>query len=255
MNKKYVMIIIGVSLVLTACSGKADTTEPASVEQTVVAETVVAQDEKESLSGQSEQQEKPEETESSEEMDSQKETETSKEADSEQETNSDAKTEPDKTAETEQETVETKAAGPAEEKVSQATGSFTQADIAVSIRGVSVTPGEIMENYVNALGEPDALDASPSCVEAGDDKTYTYGGVIIYSYRANGTDRINLIEITGTESLVKGIHIGDTTEAVIAAYGDSYTMDGDEMLYEVNDKVMGFLIANGKVSFMELFAR
>lgn len=55
--------------------------------------------------------------------------------------------------------------------------------------------------------------------------------------------------------MVKGIHIGDTMDAVITACGDSYTMEGNEMIYEINDRVMGFLITDGKVSFMELFAR
>lgn len=127
--------------------------------------------------------------------------------------------------------------------------------IAVTVRGVAIVPGENMENYIGALGEPDELTGVPSCIEEGDDKTYTYGGVLIYTYRANGTDQINLIEITGTEPLGKGIHIGDTEETVIAAYGDAYTMDGDELLYELNDKVIGLRITDGKVTFMELFTR
>lgn len=143
----------------------------------------------------------------------------------------------------------------AEQETTQVKGTLTQADIAVTVRGVAIVPGENMENYIGALGEPDELTGVPSCIEEGDDKTYTYGGVLIYTYRANGTDQINLIEITGTESLGKGIHIGDTEETVIAAYGDAYTVDEDELLYEMNNKVIGLRMTDGKVSFMELFAR
>lgn len=249
MKRKIMLTIFGMSAALTACSGDAKTTEPAPVEHNSETKIVVAeQSEAESETEKRNSQEAPTETESSEETgvdnesESEKETEFSGEAASDKETNSG-------------EAQETETATASEEQTPQEKGSFTQADIAVSVRGVAVAPGEIMENYINALGDPDALDASPSCVEAGDDKTYTYGGVIIYSFRANATDRINLIEIVGSESLVKGIHIGDTVDAVIAAYGDAYTMDGDEMIYEVNDRVMGFLITDGKVSFMELFAR
>lgn len=247
MKIKMILAIVGMGIALTACAGEAETTESVPVEQGSITETVVeAQPETESRTEES----KPEETETDTEMES----EMASEKETESEKASEEKTASSEASETTQEADGAEAVA-AEEEAPQAKGSFTQADIAVSVRGVAVAPGEIMENYVNALGEPDAYEASPSCVEVGDDKIYTYGGVTIYSCRSNGTDRINLIEIKGAETMAKGIQIGDTADAVIAAYGDSYTMDGNEMVYEINDRVMGFLITDGKVSFMELFAR
>lgn len=249
MKIKMILAIVGMGIALTACASEAETTESVPVEQGSITETVVeAQSETESRTEES----KPEEAES--ETDAQAEPEKASEKETESEKVSEKETASREVSEATQETDKAEAVA-AEEEAPQAKGSFTQADIAVSVRGVTVAPGEIMENYVNALGEPDAYEASPSCVEVGDDKIYTYGGVTIYSCRSNGTDRINLIEIKGAETMAKGIQIGDTADAVIAAYGDSYTMDGNEMVYEINDRVMGFLITDGKVSFMELFAR
>lgn len=248
--------MIGMGIALTGCAGEAEVKEPVPVEQASITEKVVeTRTEKESQA----EEDKPEETEIHTEAESEKETESGKEENAEKETesgkeaNAEKETEPEKETNLSETAVTGQEAGAAE--TAAATGSFTQADIAVSVRGVVVAPGEIMENYVSALGDPDAYEASPSCVEVGDDKIYTYGGAIIYSCRANGTDKITLIEIKGAETMVKGIHIGDTMDAVIAAYGDSYTMEGNEMVYETNDRVMGFLITDGKVSFMELYAR
>ncbi len=195
MKIKMVLIIIGMGIALTACAGEAETTEPAPVEQASITETVVeAQPETQSRIEES----KPEEA----EMGTDTEAETEKA--SEVETASDKETETEKASEVEAASGEAaedaqEAGGAetaaAEAEAPEAKGSFTQADIAVSVRGITVAPGEMMESYVSALGDPDAYEASPSCVEVGNDKIYTYGGVIIYSCRFNGTDRINLIEL------------------------------------------------------------
>lgn len=260
MKIKMLLTVIGMGIALTACAGGAKTEEPATAEQGSITEKAVeTQPETKSQAEES----RPEETEinTQPETEMASEVETASDKETETEKASDKETETEKASDKETASGETSAAQEAggaetaEVEVPQAKGSFTQADIAVSVRGVTVAPGEIMEGYVSALGDPDAYEASPSCVEVGDDKIYTYGGVIIYSCRFNGTDRINLIEIKGAETMVGGIHIGDTMDAVIAAYGESYTMEGNEMIYEINDRVMGFSITDGKVSFMELFAR
>lgn len=244
MKKRIILTIMGMSLALTACSGQAETSQQTPSQQTQEVETTAAEQTKEENHTQENQEQENKTQEEQEETTAQQETEPEQESTENETSQQETVAAAEEQAETE----------PSEKTVKEK-GEITQADIAVSVRGVAVSPGEIMENYINALGEPDELSGVPSCVEEGDDKVYTYAGVVIYTYRANGTDRINLIEITGTESLVKGVHIGDAMDTVIAAYGDSYTMDGAEMLYEINDKVMGLVITDGKVSFMELFAR
>lgn len=110
-----------------------------------------------------------------------------------------------------------------------------------------------MRNYVGLLGDPDDFASAKSCTEAGEDKVYTYGGAVIYTYITNGADIISLIEVTGGEALPSGIHIGSTKDEVIAAYGSNYTEDGTELLYQIGNKTIGLQMTNEKVSFMELF--
>lgn len=246
MKKGILLAAFGMSFALMACAGQE---EQADDGQAPVQRTQVAEAEAETV------QNMPESTQADKTQEQQV-------AAAQQTTEAESETNAEETDMKETGTKETDVQGmdaaketATQPEAAQAKGELAQRDIAVTVRGVAVVPGEIMENYIGTLGEPDELQGSPSCIEEGDDKTYTYGGVIIYTYRSNGTDKINLIEITGTETLGKGIHIGDTKDAVIAAYGDAYTVDGDELLYEMNDKVIGLRLTDGVVSFMELFTR
>lgn len=229
MKKKIFYIVVGLSTVLIACSSQSSSTEVLqnkgiefTKEETKIEENV-----------EKEIEEKTEEVILQEKM----------EVKAEQET----KIEP--------EIQEERAVENVTEEIVVARGTLLEEDLLIEIRGILITPGENMADYVEQLGEPDEYSAVPSCVEEGDDKVYIYGGIIVYTYRAEGKDRINLIEITGMENISQGIHIGSTQEEVLLAYGNSFVMNGDEMIYELNDKVLGIRVTDGKVSFIEIFAR
>ena len=134
-----------------------------------------------------------------------------------------------------------------------AEGSVSDSDYAVIVKGVTIPLCGDMRNYTASLGDPDDFASAKSCTEAGEDKVYTYGGTVIYTYITNGADIISLIEITGSETLVSGIHIGSTKEEVIAAFGSAYTEQGSEWLYEMGNKTIGLEMSGDKVSFIELF--
>lgn len=132
-------------------------------------------------------------------------------------------------------------------------GSVSDSDYAVIVKGVTIPLRGDMRNYTASLGDPNDFASAKSCTEAGEDKVYTYGGAVIYTYITNGADVISLIEITGSETLVSGIHIGSTKEEVIAAFGSAYTEQGSEWLYEMGNKTIGLEMSGDKVSFIELF--
>lgn len=132
-------------------------------------------------------------------------------------------------------------------------GSVSDSDYAVIVKGVTIPLRGDMRNYTASLGDPNDFASAKSCTEAGEDKVYTYGGAVIYTYITNGADVISLIEITGSETLVSGIHIGSTKEEVIAAFGSAYTEEGSEWLYEMGNKTIGLEMSGDKVSFIELF--
>lgn len=166
------------------------------------------------------------------------------------ETEAGSQTEAETKAEEKPELIETvQAEAPAAE------GSVAAGDFAVVVKGVTIPLGSDLRDYTALLGEPDEYSAAKSCVEAGEDKVYTYGGAVIYTYITNGADIVTLIEITGSEALPSGIHIGSTRADVIAAYGSAYTEEGTELLYELGDKTIGLQLNGETVSFMELFGR
>lgn len=150
---------------------------------------------------------------------------------------------------------QTKVQSNTETQPSAAEGSVSVSDYMVSVRGTAVVLQGDMRDFVSALGDPDGYSAAKSCVEAGEDKIYIYGGITIYTYVTNGADRITLIEITGNEALPSGIHIGSTKADVIAAYGSGYTEEGTEFLYETDGKTLGLQMEGDAVSFIELFGR
>jgi len=153
------------------------------------------------------------------------------------------------------ETVQAETVQAATEPVPAAEGSVSSEDYAAVVSGQIIPLGGDMRDYVGLLGGPDEYGSARSCTEAGEDKVYTYGGTMIYTYVTNGADIISLIEITGSESLPSGIHIGSTKEEVIAAYGSGYTEDGTELLYETGNKTIGLQMTDNKVSFIELFGQ
>lgn len=134
-------------------------------------------------------------------------------------------------------------------------GSIKAEDYAVIIGGQTIPLCGDMRDYTALLGEPDEYGSAKSCVEAGDDKVYTYGDTVIYTYITNGADIISIIEISGSDALLSGIHIGSTRAEVIAAYGSSYTEEGQELLYELGDRTIGLMMDGDSVVFMELFGQ
>lgn len=172
-------------------------------------------------------------------------------AEAETEKESEAHSEKQAEAETEsapqEQTSEVQKAAPAAE------GSVSASDFAAIVKGITIPLKGDMSAYTPQLGEPDEFGSARSCVEAGDDKVYTYGGVVIYTYITNGIDVISLIEITGSEALPSEIHIGSTKADVIAAYGSAYTEEGTELLYELGDMTIGLQMSGDTVSFIEIF--
>ena len=189
------------------------------------------------------------------------ETETKEETQGETEIKTETKTEPVE-EETEQTKPQTEAEPEQKETIPAAgedvasfvsEGSVSDSDYAVIVKGVTIPLRGDMRNYTASLGDPDDFASARSCTESGEDKVYTYGGAVIYTYITNGADIISLIEITGSETLVSGIHIGSTKEEVIAAFGSAYSEQGSEWLYEMGDKTIGLEMSGDKVSFIELF--
>lgn len=103
-----------------------------------------------------------------------------------------------------------------------------------------------------ALGEWRDYDESPSCAFEGLDKVYTYAGFEIQTYPMGEKDFVYLIELyDDTVATEKGIRIGDTKEAVIAAYGAPDKQESTYLNYNATDMYLEFHLADGIVTSIQ----
>ena len=118
--------------------------------------------------------------------------------------------------------------------------------------GAKIALNGDMQVIVNALGEPKSYYESASCAFEGMDKTYTYDSIIIDTYPDGEHDYVyrfwfmdDMVQTT------EGIKIGDSSDAVAAAYGaetyngrSSYIIQKDKYTITIN-------LENGVVNHIE----
>lgn len=81
------------------------------------------------------------------------------------------------------------------------------------------------------LGQELDMMAAPSCAFKGDDKEFVYEGMSIYTNPLGDMDVWMEAYITaGDWTTTRGIGIGATKDDVIAAYGDGFYSDTDDMM-------------------------
>ena len=132
-------------------------------------------------------------------------------------------------------------------------GTLTEEAFQLEIKGTTISLGGDMIAYQQEIGEPDDYSAAKSCLGTGEDKSFTYGGVTIYTKPIDQMDKIFLIELTGEEALAGGIAVGSSKADVIAAYGEDYELEGTEFFYTMEEKTLGIDIQNDEVTFIEIF--
>ena len=115
-------------------------------------------------------------------------------------------------------------------------GSFTQEDLVFAIDGANFPLDTDIAPLIEILGDGYTLSTAPSCVYDGEDKTYDYGNIIIYTYPNGEKDIIWEIDIAGAEySTTKGIKVGDSLEDINAAYGDTGFEVGHTYIYNISE--------------------
>ena len=115
-------------------------------------------------------------------------------------------------------------------------GSFTQEDLVFAIEGANFPLDTDIAPLIEILGDGYTLSTAPSCVYDGEDKTYDYGNIIIYTYPNGEKDIIWEIDIVGSEyPTAKGIKVGDSLEDINAAYGDGGFVVGHTYIYNISE--------------------
>jgi len=150
----------------------------------------------------------------------------------------------------------------ASQNTNEATASFSEKDLVFVLDGTEYTLGTDALPLIEALGTDYDLDAATSCVYEGDDKTFIYDDICVYTNPIGGKDLFYLIEIFGGDyQTSKGIRVGSTLEEVKAAYGEGgfeedsvymYNLAGDKD--DLESPQLVFELMDGRVTVISFYA-
>lgn len=116
-------------------------------------------------------------------------------------------------------------------------------------RNVKITPNDLMEPLVTALGSEYTYYESPSCAYIGLDKCYVYQGFSIYTYPdEKAADHVLQIVLTDDSLCTpEGLQIGDTEEKVKELYGKDYKESEGSFAYVKGSTELRIIMREGRV--------
>jgi hypothetical protein len=143
-----------------------------------------------------------------------------------------------------------------------APSNLKESDLSFALDGKSYALKTDAQPLLDALGSGYALIEAPSCLYQGNDKTFEYESIVIYTIPVDGKDIIDEIDLTGgSYETSRGIKIGDTLEDIRKAYGESYFDDGGIIEYnlsgdksDIKSPKIYFEMTDGKVSCIGLYS-
>jgi len=114
---------------------------------------------------------------------------------------------------------------------------------------VKITPNDLVDPLITALGSDYTYHESPSCAYIGLDKVYVYKGFSIYTYPDdNAVDHVLQVVLTDdTLSTPEGLIVGDTAGKVIELYGDDYAESGGSYAYTLGKTTLTIIVKNDRV--------
>ena len=109
-----------------------------------------------------------------------------------------------------------------------------------------------MAPILAALGQWRDYAESASCAFEGLDKVYTYAGFEIQTYPEGEKDFVYIIVLQDdTVATEKGVRIGATKEAVIAAYGTPDKETDTSLTYNGKGMYLQFILRDGAVTSIQ----
>lgn len=120
---------------------------------------------------------------------------------------------------------------------------------------VKITPNDLVDPLITALGSDYSYHESPSCAYIGLDKCYVYKGFSIYTYPdENAVDHVLQIVLTDDSlSTPEGLIIGDTAEKVIELYGNDYAESDGSYAYTLGKTTLTIIVKNDKVVSIQYY--
>ena len=112
-----------------------------------------------------------------------------------------------------------------------------------AFEGVELTPGQPFD--AAALPEPQSVYQVPSCAIEGTDNVYNYGTIEVTAFDDGTGEVIYSVYIVDANTPTnEGLYIGDTLDHIVAAYGEDYTREGNQITYQKGDTLL-IIILNG----------
>ena len=135
--------------------------------------------------------------------------------------------------------------------------TIAAADTVFTFNGASIELNTDIQAVVQVLGDPSEITEQTTChgTQGGNDKTYKYDGFTITTYPKDNQDFVMEINVTSPAiPTAKGVKVGDTADAVKAAYGENYDAIAAYYAYKTDDgKSIQFLIPNGTVEEIDYY--
>lgn len=142
-------------------------------------------------------------------------------------------------------TADTTPTDTAPEEVTEAQNADSQEPgFVFTFEGVDLTPGEAFD----AAALPEALSVFqvPSCAIEGTDNVYSYGAIEVTAFDDGTGEVIYSVYIADANTPTnEGLYIGDTVDHVVAAYGEDYVRDGNQITYQKGNTLL-ILVLNGE---------
>ena len=139
-------------------------------------------------------------------------------------------------------------------------GPFTEADLVLDVGGVPAVLLADSAPVLAKLGKETSYSEAASCLFVGMDKTFDYTYLQVFTIPKDKTDLLDGIYLLDDRyATARGIRVGDTKEAVIAAYGEKegadsliYNVGGDPD--DISQPYVQFVIEDGKVSAISYYS-
>ena len=132
-------------------------------------------------------------------------------------------------------------------------GSFSNADLAMSFNGKTVTLLTGISDAISAVGNASSTEKLPSCLslDSPDDVVYTYNGFKLQTLTDSSGEKVYNIDITGGSATTsKGIAVGNSAADIEKAYGQPAEADDFLIRYTVDGgkNTLDFMMENSKVT-------
>lgn len=119
-----------------------------------------------------------------------------------------------------------------------------------TFEGVELTPGQAFD--AAALPEANSVYQVPSCAIEGTDNVYNYGTIEVTAFDDGNGEVIYSVYIMDANTPTnEGLYIGDTLDHIVAAYGEDYTREGNQITYQKGDTLLIIILGGEYVQSID----